>query len=149
MVDLSEDSTGDLTSTIHISQLRPVPSSEISRIEDRLSSEEREIISQLSPASAMLIGLSGPGKGFRFLLDAAQTTIGREPENDISLDDVTVSRKHAKITSESGVFTLVDQKSLNGSYVNAHSISDQALKHGDEIQIGKFRFNFFQSNSGK
>lgn len=149
MVDLSQDSTSDLTSTIHISQLRPVPSAEITRIEERLSPEEREIISQLSPARAMLIGLSGPGKGFRFLLDTSETSIGREPENDISLDDVTVSRKHAKIIENSGFYTLVDLRSLNGSYVNANSVSEVKLAHGDEIQIGKFRFNFFQSRSEK
>lgn len=149
MVDFSHDSSGELTSTIHLSQLRSVPSTSFSEIEKRLSQEEREIIAQLSPENAMLIGLSGPGKGFRFLLDSPRATIGREPDNDISLDDVTVSRKHAEITSQVGVFTLKDQKSLNGSYLNAASVSSEILHTGDEIQIGKFKFHFFQNRSGK
>ena len=91
----------------------------------------------------MLIGVAGPAKGFRFLLDSNEATIGREIGTNISLDDVTVSRKHARILSENGVHEIEDLKSLNGTYVNAVSISTQILSQGDEIQIGKFRFNFF------
>ena len=140
----SHDSQNDLTSTIHLSQLRPVPdSAHIDSVLEKLSPEERSIIAELSPSKAMLIGVTGPGKGFRFLLDKEETTIGREIGTDISLDDVTVSRKHAHITSSHGTFVLKDSKSLNGTYVNAISVESQELHHGDEIQIGKFRFVFF------
>ena len=140
----SHDSFKDLTSTIHLSQLRPVPTSHhLESILEKLSAEEREIIAELSPEKAMLIGVAGPAKGFRFLLDSNEATIGREIGTNISLDDVTVSRKHARILSENGVHEIEDLKSLNGTYVNAVSISTQILSQGDEIQIGKFRFNFF------
>jgi pSer/pThr/pTyr-binding forkhead associated (FHA) protein len=61
---------------------------------------------------------SGPTAGARYLLDADVTTVGRHPEADIFFDDVTVSRRHAEITRTGDVFELVDQRSLNGSYVN-------------------------------
>lgn len=147
MADLSHESSNELTSTIHLSALRAVPTTHSPS--ELLSDEEKSIVAQLSPKSAMLIGVSGPGKGFRFLLDNDVNAIGRDPKNDISLDDVTVSRTHARITARNGVYTIEDLKSLNGSYVNAASVSQSILNNGDEIQIGKFRFNFFQNVSGK
>jgi len=146
-VNTSKDSSSDLTSTIHLSQLRPVPgSSQLEAALEKLSPEEARIIAQLSPDKAMLIGVSGPSKGFRYLLSQDVSRIGREVGLDISLDDVTVSRKHAEIVIENGTFVLKDSKSLNGTYVNAVSVDSIALQHGDQIQIGKFRFIFF---SGK
>ena len=143
-MSVSQESQKDLTSTIHLSQLRAVPNtSESSTWLDKLSPEERTIISQLSPDKAMLIGVVGPGKGFRFLLDSEVAAIGREEGSDISLDDVTVSRKHAVITASASKFIITDANSLNGTYVNAVSVKEKELSNGDEIQIGKFRFIFF------
>ena len=96
-----------------------------------------------------MIGLVGPGKGFRFLLNEDLHAIGRDPNNDISLDDVTVSRRHAEIIRNAQKFTIRDLKSLNGTYVNARSVSDYELQQGDELQIGKYKFHFFQNISGK
>ena len=63
----------------------------------------------------MLIVIAGPNKGARFLIDSDETAIGREPSSEIFLDDVTVSRSHAKITRSSvGEFHLIDCGSLNG-----------------------------------
>ena len=144
----SQDSHNDLTSTIHLSQLRPVPSeTHIEALLAKLSPEERTVIDQLSPNKAMLIGVTGPGKGFRFLLDSAQISVGRDIGTDISLDDVTVSRKHAQITISNGIYTLTDTKSLNGTYVNAKAVNEHVLHLGDEIQIGKFRFIFFNGKA--
>ncbi len=144
VVSASKDSQTDLTSTIHISQLRPVPSTTaLDALVERLSPEERKVVAQLSPEKAMLIGMTGPSKGFRYLLDSEEIRIGRELNSDIALDDVTVSRKHANISVRKGVFTITDSKSLNGTYVNAHSTASKVLEIGDEIQIGKFRFVFF------
>ncbi len=136
----------DLTSTIHLSALRsvlkPRPLEEIYAV---LSLEEREIISQLPRYSAMLIVIAGPNKGARFLIDSNETAIGRDGTSEIFLDDVTVSRKHAKITRGiQGEFKVVDLGSLNGSYLNAHQIQESDLAVGDEIQIGKFRLTFFK-----
>ena len=92
---------------------------------------------------AMLIIHRGPAQGSRFLLDSNEISIGRSPESDVFLDDVTVSRKHARIERTGNVFSVLDTHSLNGTYVNSVSITSQVLRMGDEIQIGKFHALFF------
>jgi pSer/pThr/pTyr-binding forkhead associated (FHA) protein len=72
-------------------------------------------------------------------------TVGRHPEADIFFDDVTVSRRHAEITREATRFEIVDQRSLNGTYVNGERVDRAALVNGAEVRIGKFRLNFFVS----
>jgi hypothetical protein len=92
---------------------------------------------------AMLIIHRGPAQGSRFLLDTQSISIGRSPESDVFLDDVTVSRKHARIERLDNDFSIVDTHSLNGTYVNSVSINEQTLRMGDEIQIGKYHALFF------
>ena len=136
----------DLTSTIHLSALRSVPKPRpLEEVYGLLSLEERDVVSQLPSKSAMLIVIAGPNRGARFLIDSDETSIGRDPKCEIFLDDVTVSRKHAIITrSSQGEFKVVDEGSLNGSYVNAHQIQESSLSVGDEIQIGKYRLTYFK-----
>ena len=136
----------DLTSTIHLSALRSVPKPRpLEEVYGLLSLEEREVVSQLPSTSAMLIVIAGPNRGARFLIDSDETAIGRDPKSEIFLDDVTVSRKHAIIArSSQGEFKVVDEGSLNGSYVNAHQIQESTLTVGDEIQIGKYRLTYFK-----
>lgn len=110
-----------------------------------LSEVELEAISALPSRSAMLLVRSGPTAGARYLLDNDVTTIGRHPEADIFFDDVTVSRRHAEITRAGTAFELVDQRSLNGTYVNGERVDRAALTNGAELRIGKFRLNFFAS----
>ncbi len=73
-------------------------------------------------------------------------TVGRSPESDIFLDDVTVSRQHAEIfrreQPNGGGFRIRDAGSLNGTYVNRVRVDSVDLRNGDEIQIGKYRFKF-------
>ena len=88
---------------------------------------------------------SGPTAGARYLLDNDVATIGRHPEADIFFDDVTVSRRHAEITRTGLTFEIVDQRSLNGTYVNGERVDRAALTDGAEVRIGKFRLNFFIS----
>ena len=73
-----------------------------------------------------------------------RTLIGRSPECDIFLDDVTVSRRHAEITREGDTFTIRDLGSLNGTYVNRQRIESTVLEDDDEVQIGKYRLTFLQ-----
>lgn len=93
----------------------------------------------LPPGTALLVVRRGPNAGARFLLDHDVTTSGRHPDSDIFLDDVTVSRRHAEFHRESGVFTVRDVGSLNGTYVNRERVETATLSNGDEVQIGKFR----------
>jgi len=58
---------------------------------------------------------------------------------------VTVSRRHAEINRTGTAFELVDQRSLNGTYVNGERVDRAALTNGAEVRIGKFRLNFFVS----
>ena len=69
-------------------------------------------------------------------------TVGRGPESNIFLDDVTVSRKHAEIERGENGYRIRDVGSLNGTYVNRVRVDAVDLRNGDEIQIGKYRFKF-------
>ncbi|MFZ2228403.1 MAG: FHA domain-containing protein [Candidatus Nanopelagicaceae bacterium] len=136
----------ELTTTIHLGAREVAGKVPVDRLQEnltQLNDEEREIVSKLSPQDGMLIVHRGPSKGARFLLtDIA--TIGRSPENEVFLDDVTVSRKHAIVSRIQGkVFHLKDLGSLNGTYVNGYSTLEVQLSSGDEIQIGKYHMLFF------
>ena len=133
----------DLTSTLNLRQLRAVPTNTKSAdLRNQLSPQDLEVVNNLPKGSAILIVIKGAGLGSRFLLNAATTKIGRELNNDISLDDITVSRSHAVITNENGL-RIKDLGSLNGTYINAIAVRDESLADGDEIQIGKFHLNLF------
>lgn len=135
----------DLTATLHLgpaSSGNP-PASELPKNFEKISEEDRHIVEKLAPEDAMLIVHRGPGKGSRFLITSIGASIGRSPENEIFLDDVTVSRKHAEILrAMPGHFALKDLGSLNGSYVNGKHVVEISLANGDEIQIGKFHMLF-------
>ena len=96
----------------------------------------------------LLVVRRGPNAGSRFALSEAKTTIGRHPDSDIFLDDVTVSRRHAEIQNADGRFTVTDAGSLNGTYLNRERIEEADLRNGDELQIGKFRLVFLQDMAG-
>jgi pSer/pThr/pTyr-binding forkhead associated (FHA) protein len=96
----------------------------------------------------LLVVKRGPNAGSRFTLGDNVTTIGRHPDSDIVLDDVTVSRRHAEVTSADGHFTVTDAGSLNGTYLNRERIEKAVLHSGDELQIGKFRLVFLHEMLG-
>jgi len=110
-----------------------------------LSDAELSAIDALPAGAALLIVRSGPTAGARYLLDSDVMTVGRHPEADIFFDDVTVSRRHAEITRDHSRFEIVDQRSLNGTYVNGERVDRASLANGAEVRIGKFRLNFFGS----
>jgi len=146
------ESQSELTSTIHLGVRGVAQNSPAKTLEDLLSTldeKSKEIareITQSSGDKAMVVIARGPQKGSRFLITAEGVSIGRSTESAIFLDDVTVSRSHAQIKrEESGSFILIDNSSLNGTYLNNISIENNALKSGDEIQIGKFHFVFIGS----
>ncbi len=101
------------------------------------------------PAGAgILVVKRGPNAGSRFALTGASTTIGRHPDSDIFLDDVTVSRRHAEIAHDGDAFTARDVGSLNGTYLNRERIETAELHSGDELQIGMFRLVFLYEVQG-
>lgn len=105
--------------------------------------EEIEIpLEELGEGKGLIVIRDGPNAGTRFSVTRDLTTCGRDPGSDIFLDDVTVSRKHAEFRREGAEFFIVDQGSLNGTYVNKARAEKAPLANGDEIQIGKFRLVF-------
>jgi hypothetical protein len=100
---------------------------------------EVQALPAVEPGTGMLVVVRGPNAGARFLLDRDTTTVGRHPDSEIFLDDVTVSRRHAEfVRSEDGA-TVRDLGSLNGSYVNGERVEERMLGTGDEVQIGRFK----------
>ena len=96
-------------------------------------------------AGTLLLIRSGGGReGESITLDVDVLTIGRSPHSDLFLDDVTVSRHHARVLRDEGGFWVEDLNSLNGTYVNRKRIEQQRLFDGDELQIGKFKLAFLE-----
>ena len=90
-------------------------------------------------AAGLLVVRQGPKRGSRISLDTEQVTIGRHPESDIFLDDITVSRRHAELRRSGDGYEVVDAGSLNGTYVNQARVEQELLRDGDELQVGKFK----------
>ncbi|MGC9221512.1 MAG: FHA domain-containing protein [Solirubrobacteraceae bacterium] len=92
---------------------------------------------------AMIVIRAGGGRaGEAFALDHPRLSVGRRPDSDIFLDDITVSRDHAVIVKRGEQYFIDDCGSLNGTYVNRRRIDSQALSDGDELQIGKYKLAF-------
>jgi hypothetical protein len=91
---------------------------------------------------ALVVRSGGGRAGEVFALQAGRTTVGRSPDCDIFLDDVTVSRRHAVINEDGGRFEVEDLGSLNGTFLNRHRIEKALLSDDDEVQIGKYRLVF-------
>ena len=117
----------------------------LSSVDSDVSAEEQEAIAALPSGSALLIVRRGPNTGARFLLDADVTPVGRHPDADIFLDDVTVSRRHAEFIRHGVSFEIKDLNSLNGTYFEGKRIDNARLSDGAEVQIGKFRLTFYPS----
>lgn len=90
---------------------------------------------------AWLVALDGGFSGKRFALETT-FLVGRGPFNHVVLDDVTISRQHAKIAPEGGSHVAYDLGSANGTFVNDEPIKRQPLASGDVVRFGPFRFRF-------
>jgi pSer/pThr/pTyr-binding forkhead associated (FHA) protein len=137
----------DLTSTLNLRQLRAIP--EGVRTDDlykSLTTEQQDVVKNLPSGAGILLVLKGAGVGGRYLLDAAETKIGRDINNEICLDDITVSRSHALISSSDG-YTIKDLGSLNGTYLNAVAVREAKISPGDEVQIGKYHLTLFMGGN--
>ena len=93
---------------------------------------------------ALVVRAGGGRAGESFRPAGERTRIGRSPDCDIFLDDVTVSRNHAVLIEEDGRFVVEDQGSLNGTFVNRRRIDRAPLQEGDELQVGKYRLTFIE-----
>jgi hypothetical protein len=103
-----------------------------------------ELKSMPSDKCGMLV-IKGPNIGEKFFIDKEESFIGRSPESDVLLDDITVSRKHVILKREGKTCRLIDTGSLNGSYLNGNIVEEAILQNGDRLQIGKYIFLFFST----
>jgi len=142
----AEQTPSELTTTLHLG-LRTASDSPVGALDEFLATvaaSDRSIIEEIAQSQdkAMLIINRGSNLGSRFLITSQGASLGRSSSSDVFLDDVTVSRSHAKIESTSSGFALKDSGSLNGTYVNNSSVTEHVLHSGDQIQIGKFHLLF-------
>lgn len=96
----------------------------------------------VAQGAALIIRSGGGRVGESFRLDGERMTIGRRPDADVFLDDVTVSRDHALLIRRASDWFLDDCGSLNGTYVNRTRIDSQRLTDADELQIGKYKLTY-------
>jgi pSer/pThr/pTyr-binding forkhead associated (FHA) protein len=112
-------------------------------ISDELSEKIVSVLKRIPPDRRGLIVIKGPNIGDKFFIDKSESFIGRSPESDVLLDDITVSRKHVIIKKEKDGCRLIDAGSLNGSYINGNIVEEAILQDGDRLQIGKYIFLYF------
>ena len=99
-------------------------------------------LDEVGPGGVLVV-TRGPNSGSEFALEHVITNLGRHPDSDVFLDDVTVSRRHAEIQRTSSGHVVRDVGSLNGTYLNQKLIDgDSAFSNGDEIQVGRFKLVF-------
>jgi FHA domain/zinc-ribbon domain len=109
------------------------------------ASEEDELESYLdglAPGVGLLVVRHGPNAGSSFRLEVPATAIGRHPDSEVFLDDITVSRRHVVVERDGDGYTLRDVGSLNGTYVNRKRVDEAQLHDRDEVQIGRYRLTF-------
>jgi transcriptional regulator with GAF, ATPase, and Fis domain len=89
-----------------------------------------------------LAAIAGPLSGQTFALPEAEFSIGREPSNQICLDDPQISRRHCLIKGEAGEYRIIDLDSRNCTSVNNAPAKKHTLQHGDRIKVGASVFLF-------
>ncbi len=124
----SDAGVGDTTATYRIDESGDIEEVDLERI--------------VQLGATLVIRAGGGRAGEAFVLDGPRLTVGRRPDSDVFLDDVTVSRDHAVIVRRGEHYFLDDCGSLNGTYVNRRRIDSQQLHDGDELQVGKYKLAF-------
>jgi pSer/pThr/pTyr-binding forkhead associated (FHA) protein len=116
----------------------------LAALEDRQAIEEEfgDLLAEVPSGTGILVVRRGPNRGSTFTLDRTVTSIGRHPDSDIFLDDVTVSRRHAEITRGERGYEVRDAGSLNGTYVDHGRVDVAPLRDLNELQIGRYVLTF-------
>jgi hypothetical protein len=122
----------------------------LSAVEAAETEDELERYLQgLPPGVGLLVVRHGPESGSSYRLEGPVTAIGRHPDSDIFLDDITVSRRHVQLAKDDEGYVLRDVGSLNGTYVNRERVDQARLHHGDEVQVGRYRLSFVLGDGGE
>lgn len=135
-------------STLDVPADRTITIAKVDPLQDAPGPDDDVMVNldDVSTGLGVLVVRAGAQAGQRFQLRNPLTRLGRHPDSEISLDDITVSRRHAEVErGAEGHYLVRDAGSLNGTYVNQERIDEVILQHGDELQVGKFRMVFFDS----
>ena len=126
-------------------EVKPGETTEAYTVDETTGSLKPVDLDRVSSAGATLVIRSGGGRGGEaFPLDRDRMTIGRNPDAEVFLDDVTVSRNHALLVRRRDGLYLDDLGSLNGTYVNRRRIESHKLQNGDELQVGKYKLTYLE-----
>ncbi len=117
---------------------------------EEVAEDASVVLSNPAVKGPALVVRSGGGRaGESFFPEGEKTLIGRSPDCDVFLDDVTVSRTHAELNRDGDRYRIHDLGSLNGTFVNKQRIEGEPveLQDDDEVQIGKYRLTFLRGRS--
>ncbi len=89
-----------------------------------------------------LLIISGPLQGEEFIINKEAFTIGSGKQNDLSINDSTISKRHCEIKAEENGYSITDLDSTNGTFVQGLRISSAYLNPGSEFQLGKTHIVF-------
>jgi pSer/pThr/pTyr-binding forkhead associated (FHA) protein len=119
------------------------------RLQDASGADDEAVVSlaDLPSGGGVLVVRAGPQAGLKVLLNQDLTRLGRHPDSDVFLDDITVSRRHCEIQRTNASFVIRDVGSLNGTYLNQKRVEQATIHNGDELQVGKFRLLFLEGPS--
>ena len=136
-------------SALDLQDDRTITLTAVDPLQDAPGTEDDVVVpvGELPAEGAVLIVRAGAEAGDRFALTDGVTHLGRHPDSEIMLDDITVSRRHAEVERTAEGWIATDAGSLNGTYVNQERIDRAVLHHGDELQIGKFRLVLFERSN--
>jgi hypothetical protein len=111
--------------------------------------EEREefvaLARQELPAAGQYLAYEDAGRTRIVPLEKEWTRVGRSLAADVRFDDPTVSRRHALIVRQPDGVRVLDDRSLNGVFVNGERVEWRALRDGDEIVVGRYRLHFLEA----
>jgi ABC transport system ATP-binding/permease protein len=117
--------------------------------EAKAPAQEAKVAPQEAPKHSTrpkLCLISGPLAGKMFTIQQDEILLGRTDENDIILTHPSISRNHAKISLQNGIYNIVDLGSANGVRVNGEEYGKTDLKPGDKIDLGHVRLRFLAPN---
>ena len=116
---------------------------------ETLGGIDSDVTLEAPSTGAALVVASGHQAGTRYAITSTHLTVGRHPDSDIFLDDITVSRRHVELQQGSAGYLQKDVGSLTGTYLNGERLPDgeTPLTNGDELQIGKFKLLYLVSST--
>lgn len=98
---------------------------------------------------ATLIVIFGGKEERTYTLDRPRMVVGREPQCEIAIDNLGISRQHCALVTKGDAFVVQDLGSANGTFVNGKKIVEHFLNDGDEIFLGKYVLKFKNEGQSK